>query len=281
MPISHVAMAAVPRGWSAQPASVVRLLLFGISAVLIGWGSNGRTAEIPIETLFQRPQFGAARLSPNGRFLAVVNRLKGRSNLEIVDLEARERKAVTSFDDGDVLYFGWINNNRLVLAAGDAEEASGKAVFRGWYAVNRDASDFTQLRGFSSYLGPAPGTGDDIIVTAHWRGDSIHDVFQLNTHTSYYKVLSFDNPDAVVNWVVDRRGVPRLAHSWFKGTHTLWYRESPDAKWTRDRRKQGGLRLALHSAGIRLRQYDAVCLGAARRRQEGHLHLRHQGREAR
>ena len=214
-------------------ASVARPLLFGVVVLLAAWAHRGQAAELSIETLFQRPQFGTIKISPNGKLLAVIVRLKGRNNLEIVDLEAREHKPVTSFDNADVVQFYWINNNRLLLAAGDAEEASGKAVFRGWYAVDRDASNFLELRRFDSYLGRVAGTDDDIIVTARWEKPSINDVFRLNTHGSYPKLISYDHPDAVVNWLIDRHGLPRLAYSWLKGTHTLWYRESADSKWTK------------------------------------------------
>ena len=206
-------------------------LLASLSAV-IGCVSYGHAAEIPVEVLFQRPTYGAMRLSPNGMYLAAVVRLKGRNNLEVVDLDKREVKAISAFDDADVLQFTWINNHRLLFAAGDAEEASGKARFRGWYAVDRDGSRGRRL-GVFAFLGPAPGGGDDIIVAARWRAPTINDVYRLNTDTAHFKLLSFDYPGEVLNWVVDRNGVPRVAHSYLKGIHILWYRESDSSPWTK------------------------------------------------
>jgi dipeptidyl aminopeptidase/acylaminoacyl peptidase len=215
-----------------RPIHISTLLLAAFSTV-IGWASWVHAGEIPVEDLFQRPNYGAVRISPNGRYLAAVVRSRGRNNLEVIDPEKHEAKPITNFDDGDVLQFTWINNDRLVLAAGDAEEASGKLRLNGWYAVGRDGSNWQSLGGFSSFLGPASTGSNDIIVAARWRGASINDVYRLNTDTARNKLLSYDYPGEVLNWVVDRDGVPRVAHSYLKGIHSLWYRESDHAPWTK------------------------------------------------
>jgi dipeptidyl aminopeptidase/acylaminoacyl peptidase len=210
----------------------LRLFLVALIVATLGSPSAGRGEEIPVEVLFQRPKFGFLQLSPDGMNLAATVRLKGRRNLEIVDLKTREAKAITGFDDTDVLYFSWINNKRLVLAVGDGEEASGKARFSGWVAVNRDGSGVQRLY-FASYLGPGPSGGDSIIVTAGGRGSTINDVYLLDTYTLHFKLLTFDYPGEVRGWFVDRSGTPRVAHSYLRGVHTLWYRESADAPWTK------------------------------------------------
>lgn len=210
----------------------LRLLLFAVLCAVIGWIPGGHGNPIAVEVLFRRPQYGAMRLSPDGMYLAAVVQLKGRNNLEVVDLQTREAKAITDFADTDVLQFFWINNKRLVLAVGDAQEASGRALFDGWYAVDRDGARGRRLGVLASFFGAAPGGGDDIIVAARWRGKA-SDVYRLNTASLHHDLLSFDHPGEVQSWVVDRDGVPRVAHTYEKGIHALWYRDSENAPWTK------------------------------------------------
>lgn len=217
---------------SSTQLPMYKLLLLAILSALMGWIPSGQGTEIPVEVLFQRAAYGAMRLSPNGMYLAAAVRLKGRNNLEVVDLQTRQATAISDFDAADVLQFDWINNDRLVLAVGDAQEASGRAKFDGWYAVDRDGSRARRLGVLASFLGPAPAGGDDIIVAARWRGVS-SDVYRLNTVTLHRQLLSFDHPGEVRDWVIDRDGVPRIAHSYQKGIHILWYRDSDNSPWTK------------------------------------------------
>ena len=214
------------------PANANRLLLLLLVSVWVGLGlvPCGHADEIPVEAFFQRPTYGAILLSPNGQYLAVVVPFKGRNNLKVVDLQKHQAILVTNFDTSDVLQFRWINNNRLVLATGDAEEAAAVARYYGWYAVDWDGSSWVQL-GFFVYLDLAPDGGDDIIVAARWRSANITDVYRLNTKTRSHHLLSFDSPGDVLNWLVDHNGVPRVAHSYVKGIHSLWYRESDGSPW--------------------------------------------------
>ena len=207
------------------------LLLASLYAV-IGGVPYGYAGEMPVEVFFQRAEYGRMQLSPDGMYLAGVVRFRGRNNLKVVDLQKRQATQLTNFDNSDVLRFIWISNNRLVLAAGDAEEASGSARSDGWYAVDRDGSRWRRLGGFT-FLGLSRDGGDDIIVAARKRGVTINDVYRLNTWTQRSELLSFDSPGDVLTWVVDRESVPRAAHSYVKGIHTLWYRESDKFPWIR------------------------------------------------
>ncbi len=211
----------------------IRPLLLASLYAVIGGIPYGHADEMPVEVLFQRAAYGQMQLSPDGMYLAGIARFKGRSNLNVIDLEKRQATLVTKFDNSDVLQFAWINNNRLLFAAGDAEDASGTARSDGWFAVDRDGSRWRRLGGFT-FLGLSPDGGDDIIVAARKRGVTINDVYRLNTWTQRSELLSFDSPSSnVLTWVVDREGVPRAAHSYDKGIHTLWFRESDKSPWVR------------------------------------------------
>ena len=100
---------------------------------------------------------------------------------------------VTSFNANDVLRVQWINNERLLLAAGDAQEETGLARFSGWYAVNRDGSEGRQLtRGQMEFLGLPAGAGSDVFIASAGRTRYSADVYRLNTKTDRTALLSFD-----------------------------------------------------------------------------------------
>jgi dipeptidyl aminopeptidase/acylaminoacyl peptidase len=205
-------------------------MLWVLLLLPIGWTADVVSAEISVDVMFQRDKFGAMRLSPDGLHLAAIARLNGRNNLEIIDLQTREAKAITNFDYTDVIQFTWISNKRLILAVGDAEEASGRARFTGWLALDRDGSRVLRL-AITSIVGSSPAGGDEVIVTARGRGSTINDLYALDTYTGHTQLLTFDYPGEVGGWIVDRAGVPRVARSHFKGKRTLWYRAGPDSSW--------------------------------------------------
>jgi hypothetical protein len=212
---------------------VLKVVRFAFVLAVVASSGNALSVEIPVEVMFQRAQFGAMRLSPDGMYLAAIVRLQDRNNLEIIDLQTREAKAITSFDYTDVLQFTWISNKRLVLAVGDAEEASGRARFTGWLAVDRDGSRVTRL-AITSLLGSAPAGGDEIIASRRDRGSTITHLYSIDTYVERHsKLLTYDYPGEVVGWLVDRNGVPRVAHSYIRGRHTLWYRPDAESSWTK------------------------------------------------
>jgi hypothetical protein len=140
--------------------------VLALLAALIGGIPAAPAAEIPVEVFFQRAKYGQIQLSPDGRNLAIVARLKNRYNLAVIDLQTREAKLVTNFSDADFVQSYWLNDDRLLVTEGDALEASGRARHYGWYAMDRDGSRMKRLRSFGAYVGPATSGGDDAVVRA-------------------------------------------------------------------------------------------------------------------
>ena len=202
--------------------------------------------EIPVEDFFKRPEYSAMALSPDGKRLASIVPGNGRDNLAVIDMDKKTAKLLTSFSSTDVVAIHWTNNERLLLAVGDAHEAAGDARFRGWHAVNADGSQFRSVsderpfvqersikklvRGFQ-YLGPDPKSGDELIISAYERSFTSSDVYRYNSRTGEMKLLSYDNPGHVQRWIVDRDGVPRAAESYEKGLTTIWYRDDDKTAW--------------------------------------------------
>ncbi len=219
--------------------------------VLIALAIPARAQLLSVEEFFKRPLYSQPSLSPDGRRLAVVVPANGRDHLAVLDVDTRKSGRITNFGDADVVRHFWISGERLLLAVGEAHEASGEARFFGWYAVNADGSGLraidapethatsasprapgqrTYLRGFR-YLAPDPGGGDNILIEARYRDRDTVDVYRYQTRSGEMTLLSFDRPSNVTRWVVDRNGLPRVAHSYNRGITTIWHREAEGQPW--------------------------------------------------
>jgi dipeptidyl aminopeptidase/acylaminoacyl peptidase len=214
-------------------------------------------SEIPVEAFFRRAQFSQMVLSPDGTRLAALSPRNGRDNLVIIDLKDGKRLGATNFSDYDISHFEWIDNQRLYLTVADLAEASGQIRYRGAFAVDADGSNFRDLSfpfdrgtqrsarrdsiqldatqlGLNILSKTFDGSGD-VIAQLYGRSKTTSDVYRYNTRTGEYKLLTFDNPGNVVQWVLDRDLVPRIALRREERSDpgkarqtTLWHRSAID-----------------------------------------------------
>ncbi|CAG0954363.1 acylaminoacyl-peptidase [Burkholderiales bacterium] len=201
-----------------------------------------------VEDFFKNPQYLGVKLSPNGQFLAASAPGDGRMNLVVIDLKARQGKRLTKFKDADVVYFDWVNDNRLVFSLGSLHEPVGarKRYGGGLFAVDRDGKDSRVLvptvqaaidagayvYRMSAFLARTRETSDDIIALANDRNAKNPDVYRLNTKTGRKTLLTLENPGEVQQWIVDKDGVPRAAIATDEKLKiTTWWRSGADAKW--------------------------------------------------
>jgi hypothetical protein len=71
-------------------------------------------AQIPVENFFKLPAMTGASISPDGRTIALRQRLpQGRSALTAVDTMTHAQNVVARFANADVNSFFWNNDQRL------------------------------------------------------------------------------------------------------------------------------------------------------------------------
>jgi hypothetical protein len=107
-------------------------------------------AQLSVETIFKRPEFGTYVVSPDGKKLASLVPINGRDNVVVLDLEKRSRTNLTNFDTYDATNITWITNDRLWFRTTEGRDASGRSPYRGSFAVNIDGSaikNIDTLRG--------------------------------------------------------------------------------------------------------------------------------------
>lgn len=237
---------------------VLRTAILCACALLIpAAGAAVPAAPPPLADFFDNPAFSAARLSPNGKFIAVrYNKDNQRDRLIVIELANQAVTVVASFSDRDVGNFQWVNNERLVLDTTDHTVGPGdERYWPGLYAVNRDGGKFRQLvQASASFLQdrvvannvlPAnhflveqtgAQTSDDVYVInpkregLHGDGDLKHvNLLRLNTVTGRSETVR--RPGAAMEWLLDHKGEPRICITLDKNIQTTWYLDPGNNQW--------------------------------------------------
>jgi dipeptidyl aminopeptidase/acylaminoacyl peptidase len=90
--------------------------MWGLAWLLaVGIWAGAAVAAPPAETFFRDPGFSQAKLSPDGRHVAMLVSTQGkRLQLAVLDLETLKPRAVAGDNERDIYSFHWVNDERLV-----------------------------------------------------------------------------------------------------------------------------------------------------------------------
>ena len=240
---------------------MVNRILFAVGALAAAIFLNGAAAQtLSIEDVWKRPAIAEPKLSPNGRYFAVLAPINDRLNLAVIDLETRKGTAVTNFRDFDVRNVYWVGNERLVFTLGQFNAPSGAGLQEGggFFMVSRDGKESRQLsptvrdlrrqrqyvyRAYSFHRS-IPGNDEEIIAEGNLRAQDSSDLYRLNVKTGRATLLTQDRPPRVffsgasdgeptTTWVLDRDLVPRVAVSSIKDTTVsiVHYRKDDKSPW--------------------------------------------------
>ena len=230
-----------------------------MTRILLAWAVVALAAvahaqALPVEEFFKRPDFSAIKLSPDGKRIAAIVRGGKRDALAVMNADTKKGQPVTNFSDADVVEFHWINDHRLAFRMGDARTAQARAEYYGWYAVNGDGTrleevrlprpDSTRYRGYVAasyvrYIGPDPTGGERMLIEARtpqwlngqrltdevtvWRWDSLN--------ANGVNQLGKTELTGATGWLLDQRGVVRMAKTHHEGREKIWYRDAVDSPW--------------------------------------------------
>jgi dipeptidyl aminopeptidase/acylaminoacyl peptidase len=205
---------------------------------------------VPTETFFEHSFFTGAKLSPNGRYVAMrVGEEKTRYRMIVMDLMEKTIKPVAVFRDADVGQFHWMNDERLVFTTFDNQAKPGERARGGtWlYAINRDGTDQQQITGVDDgdtrlrrkllptrYQMFSRGTQKDHYL---WMTDTIWGSQDIRTdseplYVNLYKVDTktlqmeiVERPAKSRSWMLDYHGEPRLTATMEEDKTTYYYRD--------------------------------------------------------
>jgi len=225
--------------------------------------SRAAAEPIPIASFFKEPQFRDARLSPDGKNIAMI--MKGANDrmvLAILEVGQLRPEIIANYEDKDVRTFHWINNERLVYDLTDLQYKEAQRFFgHGLYAVNKDRSkrvrlvthQFTgartkvvgnELPWYTHYLDIVHGsdTPDIYVTQAVEAGSDINDLYRVNTITG--NTVLIPRPGKVNTWLIDKSGEARIAVTTeedksvinYKDPKTNAWRKLATSNWTSDDR---------------------------------------------
>jgi len=233
--------------------------LLGALALALGGACMAMPAAAeppPAAAFFKRPAISQPKLSPSGRYLAVLAAGKAdRVWLAVIDLqELGTPKIVAGFHDADIGNHHWVNEDRLVFQVTNSPDGSTRIFQPGLWAVDRDGSKYRQLinsdkqwisNGSSlindrrleanwSFFDTLPDGGPEILVKrvrwAHEKESTGMQLARLDTRTGLTRNLNVGLPDSVIDWTVDWRGEPRAVESLAQGNVKGWLRQA-DGSW--------------------------------------------------
>jgi acetyl esterase/lipase len=207
----------------------------------------------PLEDFFDNPEFSGAKLSPDGKSLAVrIGSKTSRQRLAVLDLSNNKITVVANFVDTDVDDFYWVNDERLVYDVSDKTVGKGdRRHAPGLFAVNRDGSGVRQLvnRSDGPDLDGAAGRkslewnhyllkqqiskldGYVYVTRAKFGAMNVEylDLVKVNTTTG--AATQFKRPGNVKQWLLDQNGEPRIAKTQENDTSAVLYRDPATGAW--------------------------------------------------
>jgi dipeptidyl aminopeptidase/acylaminoacyl peptidase len=181
------------------------------------------TPEIPVETLFRKPEYRSLTFSPDQKFMAALVPVNSRYNLMILDLDKRSATRVTNLPNADVLSFFWANNDRIIFRTGNEAEIGSARGDGGLFAVNKDGSNSRVLVApiaekpgqyvlrLTNVLARIKDNNEEVLVSANDRDAETQDIYRMNIFTGRKTLVSFDSPGKVQDWVLDRNNAARVA----------------------------------------------------------------------
>ncbi|MBI3283568.1 MAG: S9 family peptidase [Burkholderiales bacterium] len=229
---------------------------FLLKFCLLGFCSLSMAAQaqlIPVSQFFQNPRFSDAKLSPDGKSLAML--MSGHDDrvvLAVLEIGQLQPKVIANYGIRDIRNFHWVNNERLVYDLSNRKLAQGETFYGpGLYAVNKDGTKrlsfvnhstaYSQrhlterLLPWNTFFLDVAHNGDtaDIFVIQGVDPDggsnSAYDLYRLNTLTGNTELI--ERPGKVSKWLIDKQGVPRIARTIAGAIATIHYKDPKTGQW--------------------------------------------------
>jgi dipeptidyl aminopeptidase/acylaminoacyl peptidase len=173
------------------------------------------TAPIPPRKLttldfFRHEQIGGAKVSPDGKYIAMLIPVGGLSKLGVVALADREPMAAYDVGGGEFIQnFYWVNDHMLVWETAKRDGSLGKPYLTGHLIAGRgDTPMLIPLPSPAFFVAPAVKNPDNILVQT---GKSI---YRLDINTKVEHEVARAPYSYQDNFLIDHSGKIRLVTSW-------------------------------------------------------------------
>ena len=149
-------------------------------------------SKIPVEAFFSYPKIESARISPDGKYLALVvsDSETGEARKYLSILSAADRKLKTGFqvaEGHEIASYWWANDERVLISTATQTGALTAATRDdSLYAINVDATQSLQLLGHKREGAAAPDTQPRTSDTAGNFTHVIHKDAPRKASTEYF-----------------------------------------------------------------------------------------------
>ncbi len=233
------------------------LVVLASLAAAPGTAAAAEPAPPAVTDFFSAPAMAQPKLSPSGKYLAVqLPSAYGRQILGVIDTEPpRKGRPVATFSDADVDDFEWVNDDRLVLTVRDAKASYFRGIGPGLYAVDRTGDALrplvqrewevisTSVNLTRRELPPNHALHDvlrdgsnDVIVERYnldneYRNVVSTNLLRLDTVTGRATPVDTGFKNLARRWLVDEKGVARVAVSSEGARSTVYWRSGINQPW--------------------------------------------------
>lgn len=206
-----------------MPIARLVVLLIGCTAFALLAAAADDANVVLLQPFFKNNDYSELALSPSGKYIGALVPVHGQVQLAVIDLESKAIRIVASVESGDVVWFAWVNEQRLVLQGAILNESLEYRRNSPLAAVNADGTEFVKLRS-GSFYSVLPDKSDDVLVRSYEFDRRYPSLRRLNTKTGRSELLTLGKPGDVVSWVIDRKAVVRAAVTDEKsvGSRVFW-----------------------------------------------------------
>ncbi|MCE4556610.1 alpha/beta fold hydrolase [Roseateles cellulosilyticus] len=202
---------------------------------------------LTVDEAFSSARFAAPRLSPDGRYLALLAARRGRMGLSIFDLQEGRYESHIGFIDADIAQPMWLGNGRLLYTL-DQHGQSRKTQLRqgGLFVISRDGQQERKLHAtFNDWVNSSrrrytsmtpvqavPDSDEEFIGQCNDVDKDSVDLYRVNAATGKRQLLTAQRPARTIDWVLDPQLEPRVAISDVERTteRVVHYRDA-DGRW--------------------------------------------------
>ncbi|WP_162040171.1 S9 family peptidase [Undibacterium sp. YM2] len=229
---------------------VLKLMLALTWVLVNAQAIQARETPIPVENFFKSAQFTDALLSPNAEFIAFLAAdTSNRTMLLVMNAQGDATPTVVArYSNLDVVFFNWVNNDRLVYGISDKKTGAGDTYAgTGLFAIDKDgknsrqiidrirsieAPKFRMLPASTQFISPVNSENSDDVYVGQPSTERVNsgiNLFRVNTRTGQAEIVSV--PPNSGSFLQDQSGQIRIAVSNRDGITGVHYKENKNTPW--------------------------------------------------
>lgn len=205
--------------------SLSRLLHACLLALLLPLGLGA--APLPISALYEESSLDLAKVSLDGKQVAMRARIDGEQYLALMDTSTMQLKLAAKFTNTELREIIWKRDDFLLMTMLDDD---GTGEFRSYDLKTQKIESLAQRQKFRSavFRSTLPDDPDHLIFDIYSGAGTF--LGKMNIRTGSMEVLQ-NSDSRVQQWFVTHQGEPLAAYCDDASTRSIRWRPAPNAPW--------------------------------------------------